>query len=189
MVTRLYFILIYRNNLQPVNSKQIAVAEKYAETTVAILPSDNREAEEIIANIKNVKSSRGGSDPWDDWFFGASVYLSSTIYYSTDYINGERAGGIDYVTISCRTNSGISISSMSLRMGQIGYTPYDGYTGRQNKTFDATTRRTFYAPSSWSMVRWNDSSDVGAHLTCTAKRPSGESSTFTLYHPLKGAAS
>jgi hypothetical protein len=158
---------------------------QHVRTTVAILPSSDQEKEEIIQKIGEV--TRGtGNYLEDGWFFGSSVYLSTTIYYTSfnegDYLFVD----INYVKIGCSTNSGTQITSMSLFLSQNGEA-MSGYpnTKSQQKTFDATTARTIYAPSSWIAVRWDSiNSEVGANLTATAKRSSGATSTFTLYNSL-----
>jgi hypothetical protein len=154
---------------------------QHVKKTVAILPSSDQEKEEIIQNIGEV--TRGvGNHTEDGWFFGSSVYLSTTINYTTSYINGLKHGEISYVKISCSTNSGTQITSMSLNMGQIGPSGNNGAVS-QKKTFNATTARTIYAPSNWVPIVWEDAhSSAGAHLTATAKRSSGATSTFTLYN-------
>ena len=158
---------------------------QYVKTTAAILPSDAQEAEEIVESIEEL--TRGtGTHTEDGWFYASSVYLSSTIYYNVSIIDGFDYVSITKVTISCRVNSGTSISSMSLLMGQQGFNQYNGYSGGQTKTFNATTARTFYPPSNWVPVVWYDlQTVVAAHLTATAVR-SGGSSTFTLYNNVAG---
>ena len=153
---------------------------QHVKTTVAILPSSEQEKEEILNRISVTRGS--GSQTEDGWFYGSSVYLSSTAYYTRSTINNQDHVGIDRVTIQCRVNSGTQITAMSLLMGQIGATP-PGYppATNQSKTFNALTTRTFYAPSNWIPVILTG--DVGAHVTATATR-NGGSSTFTLYNSL-----
>lgn len=158
---------------------------RHVKKTVAILPSSEQEKEEIMQEIGAVTRGTGNYSE-DGWFFGSSVYLSSTIYYTSSTENGHLYVDINYIKISCSTNSGTQVSSMSLFISQNGET-MSGYPNatNQQKTFNATTARTFYAPSSWRAVRWDSiNSEVGANLTATAKRSSGATSTFTLYNSL-----
>lgn len=156
---------------------------QYVKTTVAILPSSDQEKEKIIQEIGAV--TRGvGNHTEDGWFFGSSVYLSTTINYTIRDTVTKRYGNINYVKISCSTNSGTQITSMSLYMGQLGPSENNGAVS-QEKIFNATTARTIYAPSNWVPIVWEDlTSSAGAHLTATAKRSSGATSTFTLYNSL-----
>ena len=152
----------------------------YVKTTVMILPDGEAEAKEVIDNIISLKNG-SGSYTEDGYFYGSSVYLKSTINYSTSVSSGINYGKITKVTISASTNSGSSISSMSLLMGQNGWAP-GGYKSQSSK-FNATTARSFTPPSSWVSVKWDSTKDVGAHITCTAVRKSGKS-TFDLYNSL-----
>lgn len=175
-------MVITLTDVQPLTSitSQSGVSN-FTKTTVAILPADEKQGEEILDNIENLRRG-GGSYTEDDWFYGSSVYLKSTINYSTSTGSDDLTyGGITNVTISASTNSGSSISSMSLLIGQNGWAP-GGYKN-QKTTFDATTTRSFAAPSSWVDILWDGSGDVGANLTCTAVRQGGQS-TFTLYNAL-----
>lgn len=152
---------------------------QYAKTIVAVLPETPQCANEIVESINELQRA-SGSYTEDGWFYGDSVYLTSTIYYANSTIDGITYGSISNVTIGCSVNSGTTISSMSLLMGQNGWAP-GGYK-TQRTTFNATTARAFSPPSGWVSVQWDSSvSDVGAHLTATATRASGQS-TFTLYN-------
>ena len=155
---------------------------QHVKTTVAILPSSEQEKEEILNRISVTRGS--GSQTEDGWFYGSSVYLSSTAYYTRSTINNQDHVGIDRVTIQCRVNSGTQITAMSLLMGQIGFSQVGGGAFNQEKTFNALTTRTFYPPSTWvPVVAEAMMSNVGAHVTATATR-NGGSSTFTLYNQI-----
>ena len=175
--------VITLTNVQPSSAAASRLGvNNFTKTSVAILPADEEQAKEIIGNIESLRRG-GGSHTEDDWFYGSSVYLKSTVNYSTTVGSDNLTyGKITNVTISASTNSGSSISSMSLLMGQNGWTP-GGYK-TQKTTFNATTARSFTAPSSWVNVLWDGSGDVGAHLTCTAVRQGGQS-TFTLYNSIQ----
>jgi len=175
--------VITLTNVQPSSAAASRLGvNNFTKTSVAILPADEEQAKEIIGNIESLRRG-GGSYTEDDWFYGSSVYLKSTVNYSTTVGSDNLTyGKITNVTISASTNSGSSISSMSLLMGQNGWTP-GGYK-TQKTTFNATTARSFTAPSSWVNVLWDGSGDVGAHLTCTAVRQGGQS-TFTLYNSIQ----
>jgi hypothetical protein len=172
--------VIILTNVQPSSSFLRSGSNDFIKTSLAILPSNEQEANDIIANIESLSAS--GSLTEDDWFYGSSVYLTSTISYSTTTVSGLDYGKITKVTISATTNSGSSISSMSLLMGQNGWAT-GGYK-QQRQTFNATTTRSFTPPSSWAAVLWDGSGDVGASLTCTAVRQGGQS-TFTLYNSIQ----
>lgn len=174
-------VVITLTNMQPLPSTLQLGTSNFAKTSVAILPFNEQEANDIIANIESLRR-RSGSATEDEWFYGSSVYLKSTINYSTTTVSGLEYGQITNVTISATTNSGSSISSMSLLMGQNGWAP--GGFKQQRQTFNATTARSFTRPSSWVAVLWDGTGDVGAHLTCTAIRQSGQS-TFTLYNSIQ----
>jgi len=179
-------IVIVLTNMQKLSSDSRTGIDNYAQTKVAVLPTDEKEVIDIIESIAQL-SRASNSHSEDDWFYGSSVFLSSTVYYSETTSSGLKYIGIDKTTISCSVNSGTSISSMSLLMGQIGFLLGGGYSDKQKTTFNATTTRTFNAPSSWIMVHKNDNTaSVGAHLTATAVRQGGQS-TFTLYHAIVGS--
>ncbi|NLV87499.1 MAG: hypothetical protein GX025_09860 [Clostridiales bacterium] len=173
-------IILSNTQSLPFNRLERVLSEK---TVVAVLPSDEQEKEEIISNIENL--TRGsGTNTEDGWFYGSSVYLTSTISYTTATNVGATFIAITGVTINALVNSGTSISSMSLAMGQCGMTENSGYTQTQTKTYNAKTVRSFTPPTSWQPVlRWDYATAVGAHLTCTVSRLGG-SSTFTLYNSI-----
>lgn len=175
--------VITLTNVQPMSAAASrSGASDFTKTTVAILPTDEAQAKEIISNIESLRRG-AGNHMEDGWYYGSSVYLKSTISYTTTVESDNLSyGRINNVTISASTNSGSSISSMSLLMGQNGWAT-GGYKS-QSKTFNATTARSFTAPPSWVSVLWDGSGDVGAHLTCTAVRQGGQS-TFTLYNSIQ----
>lgn len=174
--------VITLTNVQPVSSSTRSTENDYAKTSVVILPSSEQEANDIIANIEDLQRATGSLTN-DDWFYGSSVYLSSTINYSTTTVSdGLDYGRITRITIRATTNSGSSISSMSLLVGQNGWAS-GGYRN-QRTTYNATNTRSFTPPSSWSSILWDGSGDVGANLTCTAVRQGGQS-TFTLYNSVQ----
>lgn len=176
-------MVITLTDVQPLTSvASRAGVNEFTKTMVAILPADETQGREILDNIESLRRG-SGSHTDDGWFYSSSVFLQSTINYTTSTgSDGLSYGRITNVTISALTNSGSSISSMSLLMGQNGWAT-GGYK-TQKKTFNATTARSFSAPSSWVSVLWDGSGDVGAHLTCTAVRQGGQS-TFTLYNSIQ----
>ena len=175
--------IIILSDVKPAYSEARSMRNYFTKTSVAILPSDEKEAIKIIDNIKAFRRGSGGYTE-DGWFYSSSVYLKSTVNYFTEIgSDGLTYGGITDVTISSSTNSGTSISSMTLRMGQNGWRENGGYADQQT-SFNATTSRSFSAPSSWAKVLWDGSGFVGANLDCTAERQGGQS-TFTLYNSVQ----
>lgn len=175
--------VIILTDVEPLNSRANSDTNHFSKTSVAILPSSEKETAKIIENIKTLRRG-SGSYTEDDWFYGSSVYLKSTVNYFTEVgSDGLTYGGITNVTISSSTNSGTSISSMTLSMGQLGWREGGGYANQQT-SFNAITARSFSAPSSWGYVLWDGSGDVGANLECTAERQGGQS-TFTLYNSVQ----
>lgn len=170
-------VVITLTNEEQLSQNVRSGVTNFAKTSIVILPEDENQAAEIISNIESLQRG-SGSHTSDDWFYGSSVYLKSTVNYTTSVgSDGLTYGRITNVKISATTNSGSSISSMSLLMGQNGYAS-GGYK-TQRITFNATTARSFNAPSSWASILWNGSGSAGGNLTCTAVRQGGQS-TFTL---------
>lgn len=171
-------IILTHTEQLDINSR---TAEKsYAKTMAVILPSNGQEAEDIIASIENIKAGSGSYNV-GDWFYGDSVYLSSTIFYTTTPTSAGfyNTIAITRVDISSRVNSGTSISSMSLKMFQTGPSN-DGQFYEQSKDFNALTTRSFTPPSNWHAVYDNSFSAVGAIIFATATRSGGGSSSFSL---------
>ncbi len=95
--------------------------------------------------------------------------------------------GLNRVTMQCTTDSGSSVSKMTLTMIRQGYCYPDLQYREQRKNFNAKTARSFSAPSSWYPVDMNSTlSVVGAAIECTATRPGGSSSTFRLTNNIVG---
>ncbi len=178
--------VIILTNVEQLSSNFRSAENHYAQTSVAIWPSDEQELEEIIASIESIKSSNRsgttGNHTEQGWFYGSSVYLTSTIYYYTTVVDSKTYKGMSSVDISCSVNNGTSISTMVLDMYQVGIIP-NGATPDQTKRFDAKTQRSFSVPSNWQPVFSFSTANsiVGADITATAVRQSG-SSTFTLVH-------
>lgn len=172
-------IIILTNEEQlPMHSR--SVEKRYKTTVVAILPENEQAADEIIANIRSVRDGSGHYTE-DNWYFSSSVYLESTVYWTTiPYNEFFNLALLTNVDIACRTNSGSTVDSMDLQMYSSG-TGLDGRFHEQEKTFNAKYETSFVAPSSWVPV---DKSGglfaLGARLTATATRPNGSSATFTL---------
>ena len=177
--------VIILTNVEQLSSNFKSAENRYVQTSVAILPSDEQEVEEIIDSIENIKTSISTRGPGEQttnpaWFFGSSVYLSSTIYYNTSTVGTDKYVGMSSVDISCSVINGTSISSMTLEVVQNGENP-SGVFKVQPKTFNAITQRSFSVPSSWDQVKWlKSNSNVGALINATAVRPNGSSSSFSL---------
>lgn len=173
--------VILLTTVEELSTSSRAGTKNYAQTTIAILGENEGKTAKIIDNIRSIQRGNGNYTE-DDWFYGSSVYLSSTIYYTTTPLDlGYSAAAINKVSIQCTTNSGSSISKMTLTMVQNGPCYPDGVTRQQKKDFDAKTARSFTAPSSWYPVDMSSSfTTVSATIECTAVRPGGTSSTFRL---------
>ncbi|MBQ3199831.1 MAG: hypothetical protein IJB67_05650 [Firmicutes bacterium] len=192
------YFLTTSDNAQPMItlSNTERNGNEYLATTAVILPDDMSEAYVILDSIKAIKENNyvspcgSGTITEDGWFYGSSVYLTTTLSYTTVTENGITYGEITRATISANTNSGTTISSMSLRLGQNGFTQGYGYTNEQVVEYDATTQRTFVPPSNWSAVIWGDDegSIVGSELSVVATRSNGATSTFALYNTIIGDA-
>lgn len=183
----------YGNPVITLNNTEKISDDKFASTAVLILPETFSDADEIITCIKTIKDDLiaipygSGTSTEDSWFAQSSVYLQSTIYYS-NFTDEYKYGRIDKVDISVRTNSGTTISSLTLNMGQNGFTYGGGAAYFQTKEYDALTARTFTPPASWKDVLWENyqSQTVGAHLNGVATRPSGETFKLALYNNIFG---
>lgn len=179
--------VILLTNVEEVPTRTRSQEKTYAQTTVAILGENEEETAKIIENIQELQRGSGQFTE-DGWFYGSSVYLSSTIYYTTNPSStGFPVIGLNRVTMQCTTNSGSSVSKMTLTMIQQGYCYPDLQYREQRKDFDAKNARSFSAPSSWYPVDMNSTlTVVGAAIDCTATRPGGGSSTFRLTNNIVG---
>jgi len=176
------------SNIEEVATLTSTGEKTYAQTTVAILGESEEETAKIIENIQRLKRGAGQLTE-DGWFYGSSVYLSSTVYYTTSPIGGLGFSVISLsrVTMQCTTNSGSSVSSMTLTMVQHGPCYPDGVFRTQSTSFNAKTVRSFNAPSSWYAVDMSSGlTAVGAAIDCTAIRSGGGSSTFRLTNNIIG---
>lgn len=172
--------VILLTTVEEISPRTRSGEKNYSKTMIAILGENEKEAEKIIKGLEGVQRGTGTLTD-EDWFYGDSVYLSSTLYYTTTPIGdlGFSAAGLDRVTIKCTTNSGTTISKMTLTMVQNGYCYPDGVYRLQQKDFNATTARSFTAPSSWYPVDTTSANaTISATVECTAVRPGGASSTF-----------
>lgn len=172
--------VVLLTNVEELSTRSRSGERNYSKTVVAILAENDKKAAEIIKGLQGIQRGSGTLTE-EDWFFGDSVYLSSTLYYTTVPIDDTifSAAGLDKVTIRCTTNSGTTVSKMTLTMYQKGPSLPDGYMVEYKKDFNATTTRSFNAPSSWLRVDTTSSSTtISATLECTAVRPDGTSSTF-----------
>lgn len=172
--------VILLTNVKQLDTNARSAEKNYAKTTVAILPEDEQAAEDITASIESIQAG-GGSEYEDGWFYGSSVYLKSTVYYTTTPANEfYDVIAINKVNITCTVNSGTSISAMSLNMYQSGAC-LDGNFREQSKVFNALTTRSFSRPSTWQPVDESaGTSMVGAIISATATRSGGGSSSFSL---------
>jgi len=180
--------VVLLSNVEEIATLARTGEKTHAQTTVAILGESEEETARIIENIKKLKGGAGHFTE-DGWFYGSSVYLSSTVYYTTRPIGdlGFSVISLSKVTMQCTTNSGSSVNSMTLTMVQHGPSYPDAVFRTQSTSFNAKTARSFNAPSSWYAVDMSSGlTAVGAAIDCTAIRSGGGSSTFRLPNNIIG---
>ena len=171
--------VILLTRVEELNQNSRSSGKSYVSTTVAVVPTDDEEMERILEDIALLRGS--GNMTEDEWFYASSLYLKSTVSFTTTSSGGFVYIGMDKVTIEMKVNSGTTITSASLYMVQYGIKLGGGTTTTQKVTYDATTTRTFNAPTSWVKVLHNGLGTlVGANLTAYVSRPGGASSNFSL---------
>lgn len=180
--------VILLSNVEEVAIPTSSNEKTYAKTTVAILGENEKETANILEDIQELKRGAGQYNE-EGWFYGSSIYLSLTVYYTTTPINdlGFSAISLNSATMQCTTNSGSSVDSMTLTMIQHGPCYPDNIFRTQSRTFNAITTRSFNAPSSWYSVDMSSGlTAVSSAIDCTATRPGGSSSTFRLVAKIIG---
>lgn len=165
-------------------------AEQQAQSmTAQFIAYDDDEINAIENGIKQAQTSttRGSSQQEnDDWFYGSSLYLETTIYYSTKTnSNGQTGYKITSVKAKCSVNNGTTISSRKLQLHAYS-TDLDGNMFLNTDTYDISSYSnpaTFTAPSSWPYLI-NTTPLLGVEFHCTVYRGTSEKQTFSLPNTL-----
>lgn len=140
-------------------------------------------------NDARIATSTGGSGTYNDseWFYGSSLCISSTLYYTTFKSSGIVYGKINKVDVSCSSNSGTSIDEISLYYGELGF-KYGGGWGAYNREEIIANNSTTYFPSAWPNILWAEPSATGASVTVTVHRNGASSRQYTFYNYILGNA-
>ena len=145
-----------------------------------------------VSKLNDFKKASGdrasGTHSESNWYYGYSLYISSTVHYLTTVSSGITYGKITSVDIACQTNSGTTIDSISIYAGETGYVMGGGHQSC-NKTYNnVSNNSTTNFPSTWPYVDWDASvgTSAGAHTTVTIHRGTAAQRSYTLYNNVIG---
>lgn len=97
----------------------------YEQTSIYIYPDLQEDCAKIVQEISSIKQAcitRGSGQYTDSgWYYGSSLLISSTIYYSTNIYNGILYGRITSAYVKCSVVNSTVIDGISLKIGQQGF--------------------------------------------------------------------
>jgi len=136
--------------------------------------------DEAKAVSKNINAAKGGGTLYDDgWFFGSSCYIYINVNFSTKSDTSFRTlCRINTVDIRCQTNSGTTITQKTLNTVCHGVSE-EGFAHDAYETINvlAMPNPYTYTGMSANPYIYNTGILLGASLTVTATRSSGDSAT------------
>lgn len=177
-------IIILSNN----NLLSIADGNHYMKENITIIPQTVSEFNKLYEELLYIKAypneaKASGTLTDSEWFYGSSLCIGSTIYYTTRYTNGIKYGKINSVYVTCSTNSGTFINSIELLIGEIGIVEGGG-TCHNTKTFNISNNSTINYPTNWHYLLWdaNAGSSTGASVYVTVHRGTSSPRTYVLHN-------
>ncbi len=155
----------------------------YEVKNISIITDSKEQFEKVLLGINDTKAlyatNAGGTATDGDWFHGMSLYISSTIAYSTFNARGLKWGKINSVTVDCSMLNSTVLDSLSLTIHQYGYY-YEGSGRITNETTqDILNHSTTLTPLTWNNIYWAQGIEslVGAKVVAKVHR--GASSQYT----------
>lgn len=146
--------------------------------------------DERIATIKNslqgISVTATPENPSSGWLFGDSLYMEIETFYTSTIIKNQTCCKITKVVTRTEVNSGTILNTAVLNVYALGVTPG---TGTVNKEYEKNIKGlgnpyTCTEPNNWPYIS-NSGPMLGAKLTCTARRSSGEvAGPFTVSDPV-----
>ena len=149
------------------------------------MADDAAAAEEIEQYLASIQANN--SNYREGYYLGSSVYMYSTVYFST-----RNVSGLDFPAMKITSvKAGLTVSNGTLSDGwtmsimQSGNAA-DGSGFRSQmqsyNLYGGSNPRTITPPSSWKEIIMEPTgvSDAGANTYCTVHRPGGSSQSYIL---------
>lgn len=150
----------------------------YVKDTLTLIAFDEKEAKEIE---KNLKAENNNDNFRYNYYLGASVYMSSRVYFKT-----RSVAGLDYpymhitkVTAQCTVPNGTVLKNWRILIGQNGKP--NGQQIYQKNLYGGPNPATVFPPSSWCEILMEPTGIHGAGATtfCDVQR-AGRTYSYSL---------
>ena len=142
-----------------------------------------------LTDIKEKSIERGsGTHSESNWFYGYSLYISSSVHYLTTVSSNITFGKVTSVDVSCQTNSGTVIDNISISAGEVGFLMNGGYHSYTKDYNNIANNSTTNLPTTWPYVLWDsyNGTSAGASSTVTIHRGTASQRSYTLYNNVIG---
>lgn len=182
--------IVYTLSKTETMSQNLRSSKTNHKTDSLILVADNAAAaEEIEQYLASVRANNSNYREGD--YLGSSVYMYSTVYFSTHPVSGKDfpAMKITSVNAGLTVSNGTQSEGWTMKIQQRGTSLGDTFIGDQIQDYNlygGSNPQTITPPSNWKEIIMEPTglSNAGANTYCQVRRPGGSSQIYILENPV-----